>query len=391
MVVGYYVDDFSTLLISGYFFSKFLKPMGFRLKDVFIPDISKEVASESIRFGAGVMLFVLSYQGVGTVVSLIYTSFLPNYSSFIGVLSVLGPIMGLSETVNGIHVSNHRAAVSEAYFNDKKHYAAYILSNGFRTMSQITGMITPLVLALGGEIVGIFFAEYTSTFSKIFVYVLIHRTIFQHSHLMNEVLIGTGHHKFNVLITVIEQVVSLTMVIACIILKLGIFVLIIPGYFQTLIKQGIGWVYINRKIINLRFNPWQFWIVPAISGFLYYLIIQGFHALFSFVFGATISSITLLLLGIYLLPGPCYFFFLGMLGGYDEHTMTDLENAMELSGPSKIIVKPWFRCTKAGAMISGLHGRFPMFFKNVQKEINELMAMKKTVTGNMREETSAPR
>ncbi|MFX0101883.1 MAG: lipopolysaccharide biosynthesis protein, partial [Candidatus Hodarchaeota archaeon] len=74
MVIGYYVDDFSSLVISGWMFSKLIKPMGYTLKDVFKPEISKDVAIGSLKFGMGIMVFVLSYQIPGTIVSFIYAN-----------------------------------------------------------------------------------------------------------------------------------------------------------------------------------------------------------------------------------------------------------------------------------------------------------------------------
>ncbi|MHA1891660.1 MAG: hypothetical protein ACTSYS_11775 [Promethearchaeota archaeon] len=379
MTIGYYVDDFSTVLISGWLFSKILKPLGFRIKDVFVPKIEKEIAVESIKFGIGVMLFVFSFQSVGTIVSFIYVAYLPNYSTYIGVLSVLSPIMGLSETVNGIHVGNHRSTVSEAYFNDKKNYAEYLLSNGFRTIGQITAMITPIVLVFGKEIVNLFFSNYISTFNSVFFYVIIYKTIFQHSHLMDQVLIGTGHHKFNITITIVEQLVSLMAVITCIYFQLGIFVLIIPGYFQTMVKQGIGWIYINKKIINLHFNPWQFWISTGISSFLYFLILKGLFVVLTPFIGNLYAALLLVLMGIYVFPGPFFYLPLALLGGYDKFTLEDFKNAVQLSGPSKIIVNPWYKFARLGALKSFLHGKFPMYHNNVDKEIRELMLMKKEV------------
>ena len=381
MIIGYYVDDFSTIILSGWMFSKVLKPMGFRIRDVFVPKVRKEIALESVKFGMGVMLFVLSYTIVGTIVAFVYANFLPNYSTFIGSLSILAPIIGLAETVNGIHIGNHRSTVSEAYFNDKKNYAVYVLSNGFRTVGQVTFLMTPIVLLIGPAIIENLFPGYINVFYMIFIPKLIFSCVFQHSHLMNEVLIGTGNHKFNVIITVIEQVVNLILVIICINLQLGIYVLIIPGFFQTAVKQGIGWLYINFRIINLKFNPWQNWGATAISGVIYFFFLAGIHQLL-ILFVAPFASyvvvlIVMVLLSIYLLPGIGYFLPLALVGGYDKHTLEDLKKAVELSGPSKAIVTLWYKGAAFGAKISPLHGKVPMTYQNVGEEIEELMRMKK--------------
>ncbi len=227
-------------------------------------------------------------------------------------------------------------------------------------------------------IVDEFFHDYISTFNRVFIIVLIHRTIFQHSHLMNEVLIGTGHHKFNVLITVIEQIVGMTAILTCIYYQLGIFILIIPGYLSTAAKQGLGWVYITTRIIPLHFRKaaWQNWISTAMAGFVYYGVIQGVFALLGLVIPVAYAAIAVVVLGIYVLPGVGYFFPLGLLGGYDKNTIEDFKNAVALAGPSKPIVVPWYKCAALAARISPLHDKFPMHHDHVSEEIEELMAMK---------------
>ncbi|NMC04140.1 MAG: hypothetical protein GYA24_02955 [Candidatus Lokiarchaeota archaeon] len=381
MTIGYYVDDFSTVLISGWMFSKMIKPWGFQLRDAFRPQIRKEVAKESIRFGLGVMGFTLSFQIPGTFTALLYTSLLPNYSTLVGIMSTLGPVMGLAETVNSMHIGNHQATTCEAYFNKKQHYAEYILSNGFRTIGQVSFLMIPLVLVLGPAIVDAFFHDYISTFYRIFIIVLIQKTIFQHSHLMNEVLIGTGHHKFNIIITVVEQIVSMSAILTCIYFQLGIYILIIPGYLSTAAKQGAGWIYITRKIIPLHFKKaaWQNWIATAMAGFMYYWVVQLVFWLLGRILPVAIAAIIVVVLGIYVLPGPGYFFPLAFLGGYDEHTIEDFKNAVMLAGPSKIVVVPWYKCAALAARASPLHDRFPMYYEQVAEEIAELMAMKKEV------------
>ncbi|MHA1715988.1 MAG: hypothetical protein ACTSXP_10105 [Promethearchaeota archaeon] len=381
LVIGYYIDDFSSVMISGYMFSKVIEPMGFRIRDVFVPQFDKEIAIESIKFGSGVMLFVLSFQSVGTIVAFIYANYLPNYSTYLGSFTILGPIIGLAETVNGIHTGNHRSAVSEAYFNQKKNYSVYILSNAFRTVGMITFMVVPITIVLGPAIIKAFFPSYLDIFNQIFIPVLVLRCIFQHSHLMNEVLIGTAHHKFNVLITVLEQIVSLTLVILCIYFQFGIYTLIIPTYFQTAVKQGIGWTYINKRIINLRWNAWQNWIATAMAGTCYFAVLYCLNTLFEMYLFNIItdvgSIIILILISIYILPGPGYFLLLGLFGGFDDNTLEDFRRGYHLSGPSKPIIRIWLKFLEIGASVSPLHGRFPMYYKNVGKEIEELMLMKK--------------
>jgi hypothetical protein len=87
--------------------------------------------------------------------------------------------------------------------------------------------------------------------------------------------------------------------------------------------------------------------------------------------------ILFVLLGIYALPGIGYFLPLGLFGGYDEHTLEDLRKAVELSGPSKFIVRLWYVGAQFGSKMSPLYRKFPMAYQNVAEEVHELMLSKK--------------
>ena len=382
ITIGYYIDDFFSMLLAGWLFSKVSGQYGFKVRDVFRWDVPRDVMKESIAFGLGVMGFVLSYEIIGSILVLIYAAQLPGYSYIIGTLSIVGPIISLAEQINSNHFGNHRPSISEAFFNKKQHYAEYILSNGFRTTGMISGLITPLVLVVAPAVILSLFPQYYEFFRAIFVYQLLYSLYFQHSHYMNEVLIGTGNHKFNIIITIVENIIKLVVSLIFISMKLGIFVIIYANILATLSKQGIGWIYITRKIINLHFNPWQMWIVPFFSGLIYYFIIKIIFNALNMLFTNSVNGISIILivmiviLGIYVLPGPCYFLFLGLFGGFDRLTLKDLEKAVQLAGLSKIVVVPWYKFANIGSR-SPLFNKFPMYYFNVEKEIEELMEMKK--------------
>ncbi|GAB4327860.1 MAG: hypothetical protein Kow0069_34880 [Promethearchaeota archaeon] len=54
-----------------------------------------------------------------------------------------------------------------------------------------------------------------------------------------------------------------------------------------------------------------------------------------------------------------------------------MEKAGALAGPSRFVVKFWFRGAATGSR-SPLHGRFPLYYEQVGEEIDALMVAKKT-------------
>ncbi|MHA1697881.1 MAG: hypothetical protein ACTSWN_03465, partial [Promethearchaeota archaeon] len=123
------------------------------------------------------------------------------------------------------------------------------------------------------------------------------------------------------------------------------------------------------------------WIATAMAGTCYFAVLYCLNTLFEMYLFNIItdvgSIIILILISIYILPGPGYFLLLGLFGGFDDNTLEDFRRGYHLSGPSKPIIRIWLKFLEIGASVSPLHGRFPMYYKNVGKEIEELMLMKK--------------
>ncbi len=383
LIVGYYLDDFTLLLISAWLFSKVLEPMGFKLRNVLYWDFGKEIAVESIKFGIGVMAFSFSWQIVQSILSIIYASSFAGYSTLIAAAQIIIPVVSLSEQVNLIYLPNVRPSVSEAYFNDKENYARWVLTNVFRSCGQFIGMITPIAILLTPGIFREFLPEYYSIYRELFLPALMYGTIFQFSHVMNEVLIGTGHNAFNVFITVVENVVIVSMTIVFINLDAGVFVLVWPKFIATLVKQGGGWLFINRRIIDLKVNLWQSFGSTFLAGTIYYGFLAGILALLKVfllsVLGIQVILALTLVMAIFILPGPFYYFWWGLVGGFDVNTLNDFQKSISLSGPSKFLVKPWYILAKFGSKISPLYNKSPVDSTKVGEEINMLMSQKSDV------------
>ena len=320
MIIGYYIDDFSTLLISAYMFAKVAEPLGFTMRDVLRFDVDKDVIKESITFGVGVMIFNFSWQIIASIISLIYASSLPGYSTLVAAAEIIIPVVGLSAQVNLIHYPNVRPSVSEGYFNEKENYSRYIISNTFRTSGQFIGLITPIVIILTPDIFSQFLPDYYPLFQTAFIAALIHMTIFQFSHLMDEVLIGTGHNGWNITVTVLENLVLLIMTLIWIELDAGIFVLIWPRLIGTMVKQTVGWYVINKKVIRMKINIWQSFISTAMAGLVYFILFRILYEILVSYMAPIISLdivlVLSLLIALFVIAGPFYFYFWGLFGGF---------------------------------------------------------------------------
>jgi len=110
----------------------------------------------------------------------------------------------------------------------------------------------------------------------------------------------------------------------------------------------------------------RIWLV---TGFPYMLDALGFNL------AVTIFSPVLFLVAIIV-----FFPLSVLLGGWDDYQLFTFQEAVKLSGPSKIIFIPLLKVLKKCAEIGrkwGTHGRFPIPYKKAHIEISELMELKR--------------
>lgn len=73
-------------------------------------------------------------------------------------------------------------------------------------------------------------------------------------------------------------------------------------------------------------------------------------------------------------------FFMGLLGGYDDNTLEELNLATQMITGVKGLARFYYTCAKAGAKISPLHNKFKIgVFEEAMKEAEELTSIKKKI------------
>lgn len=154
-----------------------------------------------------------------------------------------------------------------------------------------------------------------------------------------------------------EQVIRITLAVM-LLARFQITALII-AYFIALLVRGIAGYFISHKIcFPQRFFFWQSIGAVVLAAGAHYLLMS---LLASLIWKQDeITSILLFFIGI--LPSlPFYFFFYGLFGGWDDATLAELKQAIDLTGFLRpfgnvmIYLPNWW-----GAKISPLHNRFPI-------------------------------
>ncbi len=380
IIIGSFVDDFLKLLFSAKLFSDVAKEMGFEFRELFVLDISREVFTESLKYGVGVMGFIFSYQVFDSIIMIILINYLPGYTSLVGILFFIQSLVLLSELMVYTFVFNATPAISEGYFNNKEKYTKWTISNTLRTIGRYNAMFLPIIIVISPGLYKSLWPQNYAIFVEVFFVIIIRTISFQHTSINTPIYFGTGHLKANVIITLIESIIQFTGVLILINLNMGIWVLIWPNLIAIWFKMSASYIYIHFKVMKFKINIWQTWVSTFLAGAVYTVILFVSTTICNIFLGAFLGPLLIyglfFVLAIFLLPGPFFFFFWGLFGGFDANTLRDFERAKELAGSAKRMARSWYKYAALGSSKSKLFGKHPMDYEGVAKEINELMLIK---------------
>jgi hypothetical protein len=390
--IGTYLDDFFSIFLNMYYFNRIIKPLGYTLKDCFIPRIEKDTIIKSIKFGLLVSIPGLIKAFFSGVTALWWYSALPAYLTFITLSEFADGITNYIKIGGGINI---RPTVSEAYNSGMKKLTSYYISMSWKfimfflfALGTIVVVFLPSLLSVLLQIAGA--EEYTLAIFFIipnFIATIIEQPVVT----AEDTILGANKPLFNSIIMVSSYFVEVFLIFLSLnILKLhelwgikGIFWLIplIP-FIPNLIRMLASWIYIDKKIARVQIKKfsWQSFFAPIapslIIGGLGYLWTKFMYPFFASLTTPLISGVITLVFAIVgcmlFIFFPLYAFF----GGWDEHTLAIFEEACEISGPSRIFFGPILRISKWFVKKSPLHNRFPIPYKEAQQEAMQLMKIR---------------
>jgi hypothetical protein len=171
-----------------------------------------------------------------------------------------------------------------------------------------------------------------------------------------------------------EQIVRV--ILALILLQRFQVNALIIAYFVGLLGKGIAVYFIDNKLcFPQRFFFWQCLAAPLLATAVHYLLMDRVSALIWQ--GDQITSIIMFFIGV--LPSlPVFMFLYGLVGGWDDATLKEFEEASGMTGPVRglvgwLMVKP----TQLGALLSPLNNRFPIcIHSEAMEEAQSLTAEK---------------
>ncbi len=396
--VGAYVDDFFAMWLSVHYFNRAMKPFGVTARDCMRIEFDKEIVKECLWFGLQVSIVPLINTATGTAMLLMYVQALPQYSAFIALAGFAGGIAGIVD-VGSFSLT---ASIAESYMNGKQKLARFYIENTFKwngfLMCFMTFTLISIIPVLINEVIYMPGLENYILAAPFLIPMMIHKLFMPWISIPDTILIGTLRINFYTFNRVLEEFNQVFFVwLYLYVLKLNlvfgfagiIYILSFEHYWPRIIKMCLCWIYINKKIVKIRINIMQTFVIPIVSASPILLIGNLYYA---FAFNP-IKTLFAPLLDEYALLGPAVIYILialiviplflwlpltGYLGSFDDFQLLTFRKAVDLSGPSKPFVKLMYKSVVFGAERSKYHNKWKLDWTDASQEINELMQLKES-------------
>nr|MDO8115128.1 hypothetical protein [Candidatus Sigynarchaeota archaeon] len=393
--IGSIVSDLVNEFIGMFFLRSVLKPMGFRLIDVFRPRFDKDVAKVALKFG-----FIVSIPGLfgsffGTITTLWWYFGVPAFLTFSRLSGVADSFANLMKAGGGINI---RGTLSEAYNSGKKNLTSYYIAMQWKFFCMFAFALGSLIIAFMPFILtALFHVGSAANYALAAAFVvpnIIATTAEEPIKTAENVILAANKPHVDTVLWITGDFFGLLL------LYLALFVFKIPLWGTLAIiwlipllpvapnlYRGIAsWVYIGKKLCPVEWKrfAWQTFIAPIPPAIIYGIIgnlwvVYIFPALTNAFggedLGIIIAAVITVLFAIFF---GLFFFFpvYGLMGGWDKNSLAVFKEAVEISGPSKFIFMPILRMTLFLGTRSPLHDKFPIPFERAQQEAVELMQLR---------------
>ncbi|MHA1848483.1 MAG: hypothetical protein ACTSXU_12625 [Promethearchaeota archaeon] len=392
--IGGYIDDFFSTWLSAYYFTKEMKVHGFTAKDCFRHDFSWKLAVNTMSFGVRTAIGPLMGTFTGFTIQMYFITLVPQYATWAALSGVASGIASLPTMSLSINLT---PSISESFLNGKKNLARFYIAQTWKYYGffaapflVIIGVFLPVILQVALHIQGA--ENYVLAVPFLLPWVIRHMQQPPTS-TADMIIVGASRPTILSIIRFSEECGKLFFQTLWIVwLQLpqkditNIFWIIPLGEMIPICtKTTINWIYIHKKIVNVYIPIWQFIIAPLLSslamiGVSYLFLIFVWPELSSVMVtlfndetvGMLVAAVIALLLLIFVIF-PFYLFMYSLLGGWDDFGVKTLKDAINMSGPSKLIIKLILFSAFAGVKISKLHNKFPIPSTLPRKEAIELL------------------
>ncbi len=333
--------------------------LGYATRVLFLAHFDWSIIRSAFRFGAFEMLGSVAW-AVGQAMEIVITQArLVNYAEIWGNWGLAQNFI-FSFQVIGSLTDNLMPSISEAISNGKRILSQYYSVMAYKWGGIISAYIGAVLLAVADRFI---LGASGPQFSRAAVYaipLIIWGAIQYPSWVGDTVQLGSNKPYLKMGLVFGEQAIRIGLAFV-LISSLQVYGLIV-AYFVGLLTKNIASYFINnRYCFKQSFYFWQSLAAPILAGGVHYLFLRWLCGLIWQ--GDQITSVLIFFIGI--LPSfPLFAFLYGLFGGWDDETLDELRQSVELASFMRPLAWLFWRCTQWGARLSPLHGRFPITLRS---------------------------
>lgn len=387
LVIGLYVNDFLSFLISTYLLKIVLRDIGLNISMCLRPNFTKEIAKESLLYGLKTMPAAIYGNILGFFGFLITFNNLPQYAGWLGLMNLAKTFTKQIDLAGGIK-SDTEYAISESYNNGKIRLSQFYMALSLKWRFMLTTffgvsivILIPLALMNMLDIFGKNWLPALALIPLMSIQEFI--KIFEPPCSFTKL----NHPGIDQIIGLISSTASFLWYLYIIYgiganLTIEIFILKdIPIQLLVIILQ---WTILNKMImkVNLRNFIMQSFILP-IPGIIIYAIFCVLYGKYIFswgvgILGAIPFAVISIIMMLILWPSIIFCPLMALFGAWDKYNIDVFLKAIEISGPSKFMMKMLYKASYFVYKRSPLKDKYPIKgAEDAIKEAKDLENIKK--------------
>ncbi|MBN2157627.1 MAG: lipopolysaccharide biosynthesis protein [Candidatus Lokiarchaeota archaeon] len=360
---------------------KMYKKLGLPIGPVFAAEFSKEEFKETAWFGFKMVIGNMWVPLVWMLQVFWVGRLLPNSSAEQGYFELAFTISTVPQAIS-LLMNAMIGGLTEAHTYKKKNLLNYVSYSGTRWGSIWTFFLASTFLAIGQPFILGASGPNWARAAALMPWLMVYRMLGPISWQMDFEFAAADKPALAGLAWIVEQSIRGVLTWTLLFYMRTMEAVIIAYIISLGTKDILVIILVRLKIHKWDWNLWTAFIAPILAAGVNFAILY-FGVVYLFVdilFGIGIlSAMLLFVVGMFMMEFV-YSFFLGLLGGFDDNTLKELDMATDMVTGVRFFARTYYWMAYAGCKISPLHNQFPVkVYEAAQKEAEELTQIKKKI------------
>jgi O-antigen/teichoic acid export membrane protein len=366
--IAAYAAELATFLFGLWLYRR----IGYNTRILFLAHFGWDVVVNSFKFGVFEMLGSVAWSFGQAAEIWITQARLVNYAEIWGNWGLAQNFVFAFQILQTLY-DGAMPAISESISHARKLLSQYYSVMAYKYGGMISAFLGAVLLAVADRFI---LGASGPEFERAAVYAIplaIWGAIQYPSWVGDNVQLGANKPYLKSTLVFGEQIIRIAF--AWILIERFQIVGLIIAYFIGLLTKDIVAYFVNHKTcFPQKFYAWQSLFAPLLAAAAHYAFLRWLTGLIWK--DDQITSVLIFFIGI--LPSfPIYMFFYGFFGGWDDATLNELKDAVELTGALRPLAWVVWASTALGAHISPLNNRFPITIRDAALKEAEALTNEK--------------